>query len=549
MPELDLRSVKDNNPLYWADACHIKLGAGPFTTVNHEYQIDILESNHPSRCIMKATQGGFTEIITLETLHGLIHGLCPQGAMHLMPTVDVVSAYSQARLGTLIKENPTHIGKFVKPGGKGADTVGIKRVGKSWLYLRGASLTQKVGVGDDKQSAQIASVPVDWMIYDELGFMGEDVIDKGRGRQYHSTHRRETFIANPGEPGQGIAALFEMSDQGYWARKCTVCDHWTIADLSFPNCVKQDLNTKKGYIACDKCGRPVPFWSGVGTGMYVPQKRENSAYMQGIHWSHLTSAFNDPWEVRQEFENPPRGNLRDVYRLRLGLPYLDTQSQLTTSEVYACCNHDLMPLSHAGPCAMGVDVGKIKHVVIGVKTGHSRDGDRHQIVKVCEVDTFNEIHDLIRAYNVRRAVIDIRPYEDEVRSFQKAECIPIFLCQYLDGSVQPISFNDITGIVKVNRTEICDASHRAIMNKTITIPRRCTAIDTFAKQVTGTAKVLDRNQRTGLEIFRYQRGMGAEDHYRHALNYFLLASERLPVVRSEFEAERPDTAMRRPVFA
>ena len=67
----------------------------------------------------------------------------------------------------------------------------------------------------------------------------------------------------------------------------------------------------------------------------------------------------------EDFVNPPFGNLADVYRLRLGRAYSARDEKLRINDVLACCGNDSPALSHKGPCAMGVDVGKIKHIVIG----------------------------------------------------------------------------------------------------------------------------------------------------------------------------------------
>jgi hypothetical protein len=119
-------------------------------------------------------------------------------------------------------------------------------------------------------------------------------------------------------------------------------------------------------------------------------------------------------------------------------------------------------------------------------------------------------------------VIDIRPYEDEARRFQKQERYKIFLCEYSENSIIGTIYNDNTGVVKVNRTEIFDATHSLFSKGKIIIPRECPDIKEFARQVCNTAKVLETNKKSGTSIYRYKK-MG-DEHYRNALNYFLLAA-------------------------
>jgi len=239
----------------------------------------------------------------------------------------------------------------------------------------------------------------------------------------------------------------------------------------------------------------------------------------------LTSTFNDPAEILDDFTNPPEGNLSDVYRLRLGLPHVAAEDKLNTAQVFACCNNEVMPRTHHGPCAMGVDVGKTKHVVIGTRTGK----DQYEVVKVFRTSEgprgWAEIHDAARSYNVRSAVIDCRPYEDEARVFQAQERYRIALCEYSESTTLGTQFNDKTGMVRVNRTEAFDATHRLVTTPgRLTIPRICPEIKEFAVEMCNTAKRYVKNKQTGRGVYRY-KAVGP-DHYRNALNYFVLAARR-----------------------
>jgi hypothetical protein len=244
----------------------------------------------------------------------------------------------------------------------------------------------------------------------------------------------------------------------------------------------------------------------------------------------LTSTFNDPAEILEAFNNPPEGNLADVYRLRLGMAYVAAEDRLQESAVYARCGNDLPQTYSAGPCAMGVDVGKIKHVVIGQRVG----ADQYEILRATTVSEWTDLHDIARRYGVRSAVIDIRPYEDSARQFQKSESYPIWLCEYAENMPSGPQWNPNTGIVKVNRTEVFDMTHRLIVTEgMLRIPRICPEVKLFARQVCNAAKVQETNKRTGVVVFRY-KAIGAEgDHFRNALNYFMLAAGGGKIARAD----------------
>jgi hypothetical protein len=466
---------------------------------------------------MKGTQGGFTEDEVLDSLHGMIHKLLPQGVLYLFPTTDDVGEFSKSRFNPLILANREAIGKYVKSAGKGTDTASLKKIHDAFLYLRGARLSQKIS--DVSESSKLKSIPVDRVVFDEIDHMDSSVVGKALGRMGHSKLKQERYLSNPLIPGLGIDAIFSKSDQRHWFRKCG-CGEWTCAELSFPDCVKIRKDGT-GYIGCNKCGKEVL----IRDGEWVPSVRANSDYMHGYRWSQLTSVFNDPAEILSDFSDPPEGNLADVYRLRLGLPYIAAEDRLTEAQVYNCCKPYIMGNSHIGPCAMGVDVGKIKHVVIGARTGD----DQYSIVKVAQLSKWEDIHDLANRFNVKSAVVDIRPYEDSARKFQSETRYRTFLCEYKENTPTGTNYNANTGIVSVNRTEIFDTTHRLVTTPgMLSIPRQCPTIDEFAKQMCGAFKVLETNKKTGTSVYRYK---GSNEHYRNAMNYFMLAAAKSKIAR------------------
>jgi hypothetical protein len=92
-------------------------------------------------------------------------------------------------------------------------------------------------------------------------------------------------------------------------------------------------------------------------------------------------------------------------------------------------------------------------------------------------------------------------------------------------------------MIRVHRTEICDTTHDLFVTPGRLIPpRRCHEVDRFAQEVRNIAKVLEEDPETGSREYRYRK-LG-EDHYRHALNYLYLASQRIGVSYSSKERNR-----------
>jgi hypothetical protein len=539
------------SPAFWAaKRWELKLQSGTFRFKNHEYLIEPIDGPRDRRmrarrrCYMKSPQGGFSIAEAIINLHGMRYGKYPQGILHLLPTKAAVEEFGKAKYGPLIAKNKEAIGKFVQSGIKGIDSSSLKKIGDSYLYLRSAMLSPDEE-GDGKSSTALSSISVDKVDYDEIELMDNEAIAKANGRMAHSEVKEEVYIFNPGGEDSGGDLVWKQSDMRHWFRKCSCTggdlSAWTCAELEFPNCVREfeDADEReregkhRGYICCKKCGKELPFWAGPKTGMWIPQKPSITDF-DGYRWSHLTSVYHDPIQILREFENPPYGNLGDVYRLRLGLPYSAAEDKLRPNVVLANCGPDPMQSRHGGPCAMGMDVGITKHIVIGNRT----DKEKYEIIKVAQIRTFDEAYDLCKRFGVKRGVVDIRPYEDEARSFQK-KCkqagIIIHLCQYVDNATQEYVFNENTGIVKTYRTGIFDQSHRFLSNGSIALPRQCPAVEEFAQQCCNAEKYADKD-RNGATVMRY-RPCGDQkqgDHYRSATNYLLLAVPKIAMVKSRY---------------
>lgn len=515
---------------YWAEQWGIRLQAGQFTFKGFEYQREPMSSLARRVCYMKARQCfGATINEVLKDLHGMITGKYKMGVAHIFPNMDEVGEFSKSIFKPLIAKNPTSIGKYVKNVAGSTDTTTLKRVRDAMLFLRGARLSQKVGDTGESTSSKTSAFSADKCVFDEVDFMDPEAIVKYIESMNMSPHKHEVYLGNPSHEDFGIDLIFKQSDQRYWFRKCFHCKTWTCAEKSFPGCVKIRRDGT-GYIGCDNCGREIPVWAGAGSGEWVADYKDKSNHMHGYQASQLMSPFNDPAETLESYVNPPFGNLADVYRLKLGRAYSDKNEKLRKSDVLACCGNDGLSVKHPGPCAMGVDVGKVKHVVIGTKV----DGKRYEILRAIKIpegpEGWNQIYDLARRYNVKSDVVDIRPYEDEARAYQRKRCgdivvanPPTFLCEYSDTQVTDSMFNNNTGVVKAHRTGIFDQTHALLSTGKIILPAQCPEIEEFARQCCNCARFEEKDKRKNIVVHRYRPTGDRQEHFRNALNYFILA--------------------------
>ncbi len=516
---------------YWAELRKIRLQKGVWSFSKRDYLLEPMHERIRRVCYQKATQGGYTELEVLKSLHGMIYGMYPRGVLYLFPTANDIRDFSQARFGRLISSNPKVIGNFVQS----TNSAHLKRVRDAFLYLRGGTLAKTLDF-DAREAASLRGISVDRVVYDEEDLMDPEAIAKARQRMGDSDVKEEVHISNPTLPGYGVSKHFEASDQRYRHRKCSACGEYTCAILEFPACVKMRKDGT-GYVACKKCGKEVP----PDPAVWVAKYPDRSDYMHGYQWSQLESYQNDPGEILAEYTDPPEGNLADIVRLRLGKPYVAAEDRLRQSDVLSCCGDYGQLNSSDGPCAMGIDCQKPKRVVIGARTGR----DSYSVFRVMPYGdhSWDGLTDLVRRFNVKSVVIDIRPYEDSARECQKRLNrlgVIVFLCEYSETTPIGSSFNTKSGICKVNRTEVLDQSHRVVTTQgKLNLPHRCPEIEEFAKQMCATAKILDPKK----GHYRYRK-LGTDD-YRHAMNYFILAADgrRVGTANNAVRRSRPRYAV------
>jgi len=477
--------------------------------------MEMLSCDARRQCFKKGAQVGATEVNVLKSMWGLIYNRYPQGCLYLFPSALDVADFSRGRFSTLIRDNPKEVGVFVQE----TDSVSIKRISRAFLYLRGARSTSKIE-GTQRTSSQLRSIPVDRICYDESDLFEPAMISLAAERISHSEVKEEAFLSTPSLPDFGIDKLYNESDQRVWSIKCEHCGTETVLELTFPACL---LELPDGRIirGCGKCKKEI----FPRNGHWVAQYPERAKDMVGWWISQLNSAYIEPGAILKAFNDPPNGNLTEVYNSKLGMAYVSAENRLNISDVYGCCGLDAMSTDEIGPCVAGIDVGKTLHVVVAFKP-------REKVLEVCylaRVSSFNDLHDIAKRFNVQCAVLDMEPEMRKAREFAEGENYPAFLCDYLDRISAGPQWDEEKKLVKVQRTELCDTTHELFVNPgRLILPRRCDEVDRFAQQARNIAKVLQEDPETGSREYRYRK-LG-EDHFRHALNYAFLASQRVGLV-------------------
>ena len=186
----------------WVTENGLELSHGPWRLEGHEYQAAWLQETAREQVYIKGAQIGATEILVIKTLHGLVHGVYRQGSLYLFPTRDDVRDFSKARFDPLISQNE-FINKYVTS----TDSQNIKKVGRGYLYLRGARSTKTIG--SKKSSSQLKSIPVDRIVFDEMDEIDPAMIDLAKERISHSPIKEQVFLGTPTIPDYGVDRMYQ----------------------------------------------------------------------------------------------------------------------------------------------------------------------------------------------------------------------------------------------------------------------------------------------------------------------------------------------------
>ena len=514
------------NPCFWAVKNKIKLmGNTEFTLKGCEYMQDIMSDPARHIAVMKGTQARITTLFMLRAIHKLRYGLYPKGVIYYFHNKDSVEDFSKTRFGPLIANNPC-IKKFLKS----TNSVFAKQVGKAFLTLKGASATTIIQ--GKKDGGAVRSTPADEVIRDERDLFDEDMAKMTVDRLLDSDFKKEVDLGSPTIPDVGIHKVFNNSDQKFRLIKCLACNKYTSVSEEFPKSIKykkDDTHSKAyPYMACIKCGKEIFAKNSEYVAKY-PDRYNERYPMEGISGYHVgyfnTAKFDATFLMQEHMEavldTSLMGRFHNTY---LGLPYIPVEDRLRQQDVFNCCGDDLMVSSSSVGTAMAADIMKTNRVVIAEK---KRNGGA-KIIYMARVSTFDALYDLVGRFNVKSAAICLRPYEESFRKFQ-TRCskrnpkVIVYGVEYRDKQRNLVKEDQESGVYILHRTEAMDGSQTWIRSGKLEIPRKCEEVNVFANECCNTAKVLEKNEKTGDRVYRYREvGTGGE-HYRHCVNYLELA--------------------------
>lgn len=492
----------------------------------HHYLVDVYQCQAQRLVLYKASQMGASEYAISYALHAA--DVRQATVLYLFPTDVAVSDFSSARIGPAI-EASAYLARVVVDGAaaggrRGADRVTLKRVRDRFVYLRGAK------VDPEGNAPQLKSIDADVLVFDEVDEMDPRALAIAQKRLGHSRIAEQRWISTPTFTNVGVHAAWLESDQREWYVRCAHCGE------------RQPLRIEQVVVAWDALGRPAA-WHGqreggawvacrrcqkqvdrLGPGEWVAAwpGRETAGY----HLTKLFSPRTQLIDVVVALQTADESKRKETFNQDLGEPYIPRGGQLT-DEVLDACRREYAHGPTPALCVMGVDVGKVLHVVVRTTQGECRQA------WAGEVESWDELGRVMRRFNVRACVIDALPETTKAREFQ-AQWPPgmVWLAFYVgqaagarraDESV----FDVQNGLVHLDRTRTLDGTLARFYDGSATLPAHARDVRDFYAHLKALVRVLEKTS-SGEQVLRYVES--GPDHLAHAENYCRVASSARPGV-------------------
>lgn len=493
---------------------NLKIDGQRFDLARYPHIVGIIDDDHPNLVVIKGAQLGLTVAMVLKAIDRAIYNTL-RGTLYLFPRDDDVADFSKARFSRILSDNPAlaaHIGN--------TDSIGIKEIGGGFVYFRAAGAKESAKQGSP---SKLKSIPIDDLYYDERDDMPDSRVDLADRRLDASQDPHRTELGTPTIPEYGVDEHYHESDEKVFHHKCRRCNGWTAFETTWPDCLGT-AETEAFYL-CEKCRDPIIITQSEWVAAH-PDITERSGY-----WvSQLNSPEKSPMRIALEWDEAQRkggSKLREFHNSTLGMPYADEDDALTEQIVRAACGKEPRMPGAEGPCALGADVGP-KRIHFQIREKLSDDGARSRVIQWGEVGSFRDVHDLLKRYNVRCAVIDEMAETRSVRKFCEDHMGVAYGCWYSETQKGAYRWDVPKAQVHVNRTESLDASHREIVSREVELPRPDKVFEEEAlPSLLNIARIIKENEETGQRTARWIVRGQKVDHLRHAHNYAKIALERI----------------------
>ena len=492
-----------------------------FDIENHKYLADLYRCVAKDVVVMKSGQAGASEWLVSYAIHA-----CDQrnaNCLYVFPSEKTISDFSTARLGPAI-EASEYLSQIIIDGSgmggmRGSDRITLKRIRDRFLYFRGSQ------VQVDGNAHQLKSIDADILLLDEYDELDQRAPAIARKRLGHAKADcgNQLGISTPTFPGYGIHSEFLESNQQQWFVPCPSCGE------------KQPLTIDNIVLEWDDAGRPMA-WNGqkdktawaacINCGAELDRlvdgewvAKEPQIERIGFHLTKLFSPYNQLTDVVKALDTVDETKRREAFNQDLGVPYTPRGGGLDSERLDACRREYAHGPNPRKTCYMGIDVGRVLHVVI--RTLEDFESGETQQLYAGEA-SWDSIHNLIKIYRPRVAVIDALPETTKARELQSAYPRNMIWLAYYPNFAQGskkesfLDWNPVERRVLIDRTRALDATLAGFFGMKSSLPVHARNIRDYYNHMRASIRTT-KEDASGTEVVRYVDT--GPDHFLHAENY------------------------------
>ena len=213
-------------------------------------------------------------------------------------------------------------------------------------------------------------------------------------------------------------------------------------------------------MVCRHCGTALDPWD---QGRWVATD-QSASEIRGYQLNRLILPDPPLAEMKLALDGKIQTLKEDFYRQDLGQPFSSPESRLTPDILNACIEpwRPELPLK---VYVMGIDVGKKLHVVI-----RGRLKERWFLMEAFTADSFEELENCFKCYQITACVVDALPETREARRFQDRHLGVVWLAQYLQHGFD-LDWNWRERVVRAPRTFIIDEMMRRFRDREYPLPQ------------------------------------------------------------------------------
>jgi hypothetical protein len=500
--------------LKYAVVHHVNIRGEQMRFDDKPYLVEIYKDTAPEIVLQSSVQTGKSEFLIVSAHSWAERGL---QVLYVLPTIELRNLFVANRVDKLY-ENTTHYKmQLVKSTGT-SNSRGLKHFG---------SMGGAIFFAGSNSAGTFIEKPIDLVIGDETDRFDQGNYEKADDRMTASPWKMKYEASNPTVDKYGINLRYRQSDQREWFVKCKSCNYWQPLDW-FKNVVRQtdddtwlliDEDWHMGSdqdirCFCIRCGAKLDRYDT--KGCWVP-KHPNIKKTHGYHIHQLLSSYvrMDGMWLKFQLALHDDTKMQVFYNSMLGLPFAGKGSKLTDELLNSCKQPYLMP-SRAENCFMGVDVGKVLHVVVRQLV----PGGRMRLVYAGTVRDFEDLDYLFARFDILGYVIDAMPETRKATEYAKKHTGRGAICRYHNGldEMREGQTEDGCKVLTVDRTQIMDRVMKWFLEKRHIIPQNAQSLDRgdYYDMLKTPTRILDDEKK----VYNW---MGDPDHYYHAEVYCLLA--------------------------